>query len=100
MDCIDDYLQRLDLPHTYEIDGEEKPLEEFDGVAVSVETGDEEFLGWTLRRENDREYVVLSQDTPGLVEELKLEELEEKLESGEYMPTLRTETGYRKAEYR
>jgi len=101
METVEEYLADLDLPHSYEIDGEEIPLEEFDGVAYPLETGDEVFLEWNLHQENEDEYrVTLSEDTPGMVETLSLEELEEKLLNGEYTPVQRQDQRYRKADYR
>lgn len=99
MESVEEYLADLDLPHSYEIDGEEAPLEEFDGVAYPLETGEEVFLEWNLHPENDY-HVTLSEDTPGMVETLSLEELETKLLTGEYTPVQRRNQGYRKANYR
>jgi hypothetical protein len=100
METIDEYLHQLDLPHTYELNGKEKPLKEFDGVAAPQNSGDPVFLGWNLYKNCEAQYTVsLSEDTPGIVEELSLEEFEEKLLTQEYTPALRTKTGYQKAEY-
>lgn len=97
MESIDDYLEKLGEPFDYRVDGVEASLTDFDGVAVPTGQG-QVFLEWSLDS-RDEYRVVLSEDTPGMVEELDLEELEAKLLSGEYTPVQRTETGYRKAEY-
>jgi hypothetical protein len=97
METIEAYLQNMELPHSYEIGGEEKSLEEFDGIAYSLETGDEIFLEWNLSQEDDYQ-VTLSEDTPGMVREIRLEELKTKLQTQEYTPVKRTETEYLKAD--
>lgn len=98
MASIEEYLELLDLPDRYELDGERKPLADFDGVSVPQETGDREFYSWRLWRGNDRYRVVLSPDTPGEVRKLDLDEFAERLETGEFIPTIRTDHGYREAE--
>lgn len=95
---IEDYLELLDLPHSYEVEGEEVALGEFDGVSVPVETGDREFYSWRLQEESDQYSVVLSQNTPGDLKELGLEEVAERLETGEFIPTIRTDEEYREAD--
>lgn len=97
MESIDEYLEEIDESFSYRVNGDEACLTDFDGVAVPTEGGDEVFLGWKLDY-RDGSRVVLSEDTPGMVKELELKELKDRLLSERYTPVQRVESGYRKAE--
>jgi len=98
MVSIEEYLELLDLPNRYELDGVRKSLADFDGVSVPQDTGDREFYGWRLKQEENRYRVVLSQDTPGDRRELGLDEFANRLETGEFIPTIRTDQGYKEVD--